>query len=471
MSGGWIAPHPALSQWERVQEPRRSVPSPAGCMDRRHGLQVFGDIGDTMMALDCSAEELIDALARGVCDGFAFGVFVSGGSGGGERIGPLPPVRDQPEDGVQVDRPCPVWRRHVGSVPTAARFAVADGRVDGSGGPVGAGGASTLGRPEDRATAAESGPDGCSVALDGDGNPTPSRRGAGRIGDGRAVPAVRAGSAERVVADGLQGPHRAGTGALPSADGAGRSFPFLTLSAGLCQRARRDGARASGGDVPPLRPAGVDHHRQRLALGRHGGSAVHTARCLAAAAWHRHQPQPPHASPDHGQGRTLPPEPEGRSPWRATLRRSDPLPAGLRPVAPGSTTPSGHTTPSAWPCPRAAMLSAQGSSPSSCRLSNTVPAMSSDGSSRAVGSTSGGTASDCQKPSPDTPLASSPPPQMATGRSSSQADASHRSICARLHSKLSSMSPNTCYPCPRSKHWERVRVRGVLSAAPFLGII
>ena len=90
---------------------------------------------------------------------------------------------------------------------------------------------------------------------------------------------------------------------------------------------------ASAGSIPSLWPAGVDHRRQRLALGRWTEHAVHAARRLVSAPRHRPQSQPSLSSSDAGQGRALPPHAESRTPGRSAFRRSRALPAGLRPLA------------------------------------------------------------------------------------------------------------------------------------------
>ena len=122
----------------------------------------------------------------------------------------------------------------------------------------------------------------------------------------------------------------------------GRCHPLTVLDDcsrfNLClaacgKRAGRDGARASAGSIPSLWPAGVDHRRQRLALGRWTEHAVHAARRLVSAPRHRPQSQPSLSSSDAGQGRALPPHAESRTPGRSAFRRSRALPAGLRPLA------------------------------------------------------------------------------------------------------------------------------------------
>ena len=130
-----------------------------------------------------------------------------------------------------------------------------------------------------------------------------------RLGAGRnacRLPALRALAAERALADGLQRPFCLGSGSLPSVDRAGRLLALQPVPGGLRQRAGRDGARASAGSIPSLWPAGVDHRRQRLALGRWTEHAVHAARRLVSAPRHRPQSQPSLSSSDAGQGRALP---------------------------------------------------------------------------------------------------------------------------------------------------------------------
>ena len=130
-------------------------------------------------------------------------------------------------------------------------------------------------------------------AVDGDGDPAASWRRPGPDRRWRSVPMLRAFAAERVVADGLQGPFCPGRGTLPSPDRARRLLALQPVPGGLRQRTRPDGARTPAHHLPPLRPAAVDPHRQRLALGRRPRNAVHPPRRLVAAPRHRLQPQPP----------------------------------------------------------------------------------------------------------------------------------------------------------------------------------
>ena len=221
----------------------------------------------------------------------------------------------------------------VGSIAATPLQSAAHAGGDGGCSSGGAIGPSVLGRTQDRPPASGPGRDGCTGAIDGDGDPAAPWR---RLGAGRnacRLPALRALAAERALADGLQRPFCLGSGSLPSVDRAGRLLALQPVPGGLRQRAGRDGARASAGSIPSLWPAGVDHRRQRLALGRWTEHADHAARRLVSAPRHRPQSQPSLSSSDAGQGRALPPHAESRTPGRSAFRRSRALPAGLRPLA------------------------------------------------------------------------------------------------------------------------------------------
>src|ERR1700733_5879463 len=73
--------------------------SPCGCSDRGQGGQVFGDIVDTF---DSESRRLSDAVSRGVSDGREIGVCDVGLARRSQRSAIVPPVRYQPDDGLQM---------------------------------------------------------------------------------------------------------------------------------------------------------------------------------------------------------------------------------------------------------------------------------------------------------------------------------------------------------------------------------
>ena len=142
---------------------------------------------------------------------------------------------------------------------------------------------------------------------------------------------------------------------LPSAHRDRRPQPLCSRARRLRRGDGRHGARPPHRAVPPLRPARDDARRQRPALGqRRPPGALYRARGLAVAP--RRGPPARQAAPppDPGQGRTLPPHLERRTPARTPLPRSRRLPERLRTPGGGSTTKSVPTSPSAWTPRRAA---------------------------------------------------------------------------------------------------------------------
>ena len=147
----------------------------------------------THLAMDCSVRELCDAVVGGVGYGPAFGVCDAGGTAWSECLCVVSPFRDQSQDGLQVAEPCQIGPDgSVGPFAAATVESAAHAEGDGGFGSGGAIGPSVLGWTQDRSPAGRSGRDGCTGAIDGDGDPAaPWRRlGAGR--DACHLPALRA---------------------------------------------------------------------------------------------------------------------------------------------------------------------------------------------------------------------------------------------------------------------------------------
>ena len=271
------------------------------CSDRGEGGRVFGDIVGTS---DSELRRLSDAVPRGVSDGREIGICDVGVSGRSQRSEPVPSLRDQPDERLQMvgALACARNGRTSGAVASAAELAVAQRCSDGNCSAFGACGASGLGRSQDRQTAEGSGSRSDSGTLDRDRDPEAAR---GRTGRVRRRPVrlhqVRTLAAERVVADGLQGPRGLARWPAASADCARRSLALRCGACGLRQRADRDGQTAAHRCLPPLRLAREADHRQWLALGRRTGQPVHPARGLADRARHQDQPFAALSSADHGQ--------------------------------------------------------------------------------------------------------------------------------------------------------------------------
>src|SRR6266478_8502604 len=212
-----------------------------GCSDRGQGGRVFGDIVDTF---DSESRRLSDAVPRRIPDGREIGICDVGVGGRSQCAEPVPSLRRQPDERLQVAGALAARRNGwtSGVVASAAEFAVAQRCSDGASRAFGACGASGLGRPQDRQAAEGSGARSSSGALDGDGDLEAAW---GRTGRARWRPVrlhpVRAGAAERVVADGLQGPRGLARWPASSADRARRSLALRRGACGLRQRADRDG--------------------------------------------------------------------------------------------------------------------------------------------------------------------------------------------------------------------------------------
>src|SRR6266481_2423417 len=180
--------------------------SPCGCSDRGQGGQVFGDIVDTS---DSESRRLSDAVPRGVPDGREIGICDVGIGGRSQCSEPVPSLRREPDDRLQVAGALAARRdgRASGTVASAADLALSQCDSDGESRAFGTRTASGLGRPQDRQAAEGSGAGGDSGPLDGDGDLEAAW---GRAWRTRWWPVrlhpLRAGTAERVVADGLQGP-------------------------------------------------------------------------------------------------------------------------------------------------------------------------------------------------------------------------------------------------------------------------
>ena len=216
---------------------------------------MFGDIVDTS---DSESRRLSDAVPRGVSDGREIGICDAGIGGRSQRSEPVPSLRDQPDERLQMVGALACARDGGTSraVASAAELAVAQRCSDGKCSAFGACGASGLGRSQDRQTAEGSGSRSSSGALDGDRDPEAARGRAGRVRR-RSVRLhqVRARAAERVVADGFQGPRSLARWPAASADRARRSLALRRGACGLRQRADRDGQTAAHHRLPPLRLA------------------------------------------------------------------------------------------------------------------------------------------------------------------------------------------------------------------------
>ena len=191
-----------------------------------------------------------------------------------------------------------------------------------------------------------------------------------------AVPALRARRAQRSVADGLQGPLRAGPGPLPSADGARRPLALSRWLIGAC--ANEQGATVQPGWSAVFRRYGLPGASWPTTARRGGPPAAerHTPLDgLAARPGRAGRPRPALSPADPGQGRALPPHPEGRGarrphasristrrqrafdPWREVYNTTPPA-RGPR-TWPGPRQPLRHEP--AAPCPshRAARVRAR----------------------------------------------------------------------------------------------------------------
>ena len=289
-----------------------------------------------MDTFDSESRRLSDAVPRGVPDGREVGVCDVGVGGRSQRSEPVPSLRRSARRpatsgwSVGVRRG---WRdlQELSRRPQNSPCAALQRRKSGA---FGARGASGLGRAQDRQAAEGSGPRSGSGALDGDGDPEAAWGRAGRVWwRPVGLHPLRARAAERVVADGLQGPCGPARRPAASADRARRSLALRRGACGLRQRADRDGQTAAHHRLPPLRPAREADHRQWLALGRRTGQPVHPARGLADRARHQDQPFAALSSADHGQGRALPPQPQSRGAVRSALRRSRRCRTRLRALA------------------------------------------------------------------------------------------------------------------------------------------
>ena len=244
--------------------------------------------------------------------------------GRSEPSRPVPAVRDRADDRLQVAVAMAARRcfRSGRSVAAAASFAEAKFCDDRGGGVVAARRASCLGWPQDRSAVDRSRRDRGACCLDSDGDPQAARGRAGRFGGGEAAfTRFERDAAERALADGLQG---------PCALAAGRLHPLTVLDdhsrfalvLAACADERTETSRSSSSPLSAAMACPSDDHRQRLALGRRPGQPVHPARRLADRAGHPHRPFPALSSPDNGQGRALPPQPQGRGAGRSAVCRS-----------------------------------------------------------------------------------------------------------------------------------------------------
>jgi len=200
---------------------------------------------------DSESRRLSDAVPRGVPDGRAVGICDVGVGGRGQYSAVVPPLRHQPDDWLQVVGALADGRDDgaFGAVASAAQFAGAQRCSHGASSAFGTWRTSSLGWPQDRQAAEGSRAGRSSGALDGDGDPEAEW---GRTGRAWWRPAclrpLRADAAERVVADGLQGPCGAAHRPASSADCARRSLALLGGTCGLRQRA---GPRRSGSSSSP----------------------------------------------------------------------------------------------------------------------------------------------------------------------------------------------------------------------------
>ena len=152
----------------------------------------------THLAMDCSVRELCDAVVGGVGYGPAFGVCDAGGTAWSECFCVVSPFRDQSQDGLQVAEPCQIGPDgSVGPFAAATVESAAHAEGDGGFGSGGAIGPSVLGWTQDRSPAGRSGRDGCTGAIDGDGDPAAPWRRLGASWDACRLPALRAPAAER----------------------------------------------------------------------------------------------------------------------------------------------------------------------------------------------------------------------------------------------------------------------------------
>ena len=284
------------------------------------------------------------------CDA-AGGVLSAGVQAWGERARAVPAKGDQSHDGVQVAGSLPFGGR--GGLGGSIAPSSWESQPDACGCGGSSGGdprrASGLGRAQDPEN---TGSGRSALAVDDHGDPTPARS-AGRPRSRRGVrlDTLRTRRAQRPVADGLQGPLRAGDRSLPSADGAGRPLALRPGDRRLRQRTGPNGAAAAGTGVSPLRPASADAVRQRLALGhvRSRKRSPHRPIGLAVGPGREPGSRQGVSSPDPGQDRALPPFAQGRGAGRTHLRkrgsspgRAGRLATGLQHQAPSRRDRPGH---------------------------------------------------------------------------------------------------------------------------------
>src|SRR5665213_3910152 len=197
------------------------------CSDRGQGGQVFGDIVDTF---DSESRRLSDAVSRGFSDGHEIGVCDVGLVRRSQRSAIVPPVRYQPDDRLQMAGSLANGGTDgaSGTVAATAAFSAAQRSGDRGGGAFGSHGASGLGRPQDCQEAEGSEPQRGSGTLDGDGDLEAAWYRTGQVWR-RSVclRSLRARAAERVVADGLQGPCGLAGRPASSTDRARRSLALL----------------------------------------------------------------------------------------------------------------------------------------------------------------------------------------------------------------------------------------------------
>ena len=216
------------------------------------------------------------------------------------------------------------------------------------------------------------------------------------------------GAPAGAVADGLQRPLGPVTG------------DAATVPGGLRQRAGR-AVQGISGHIPSRR--GVDHRRQRLALGR-WEHAVHAARRLVGASASASVTGPYHPQTlgkDERFHRTLKAELLGGPPFGDLGRNtaSGPSAAGA-----SSTTGSGPTRPSTW-----TMHDPPGSDPARVPSPRPCRPESSSAASKTKAASAQRRSSNCPRRSPDT--------------RSDWCQPTRNSTCEMAQSKLLPMSPNT----------------------------
>src|SRR6185369_3910636 len=168
--------------------------------------RVFGDIVDTF---DSESRRLSDAILRGEADGYEIGVCDAGVGRRCQCSRAVPPLRREPDDRLQVAGALGNGGDDgaSGALASSAEFASTQRGRNGGGGALGASRASGLGWAQDRQAVEGSGRASRSSALYGDGDSEAAWDRTGRtwrwpVG----LHPLRAGTAERVVADGLQRP-------------------------------------------------------------------------------------------------------------------------------------------------------------------------------------------------------------------------------------------------------------------------